>query len=804
MIEALKSRLNRNSNPVSGAVPSERDPSEFVDDLVGKTGGEQEQLIPILQAIQKHYRCLPEESLKRLSEITTITAADIMGVASFYSQFRLGSVGKHIIKVCHGTACHVRGSSLTELALRRELKIEDGSDTDPSNTFTMERVACLGCCTLAPVLQIEDITYASVTADRCLSTIEDFKSLPETRANSSADIYTVPNRPGLTEIRISIGSCCEAGGTLPVRDALLDAVEELGAPAIVKSVGCVSMCHHTPMVEVAPGDESDPVIYCGVTPEQAGEIVRKHFQPRGVMRSAKALADIFLERFLDNGAAKPVIRYAPNMRDGALCDFLGRQKRIATDGCGSLSPLDIEEYLRHDGFEALRRALFQFSPGDVISQVQLSGLRGRGGAGFQTGRKWEFVSAAPGSSKYLVCNGDEGDPGAFMDRMLMEEPYRLLEGMAIASYAVGAREGVLYIRAEYPRAVQAVRAAIIECERRGYLGDRILGTDHSLKLRVMEGAGAYVCGEETALIASIEGRRGVPALRPPYPAQSGLHGCPTLINNVETYSVIPWIIRNGAAAFAELGTGTSRGTKVFSLSGKVRRGGLVEVPMGVTIREIVEDIGGGVVPGRVFKAVQIGGPSGGCLPASLADTPIDYEALAATGAIMGSGGLVVLDDTDCMVDMARYFMKFLARESCGQCTMCRIGTQRMLDILERICAGKARRSDLLLLEELAPQVKLGSLCGLGQTAPNPVLTTLRYFRGEYEAHLQGRCPAGRCPSLIHYSINSRCIGCTLCAQECPTGAIEIRPFQEHSIDEALCIRCDGCRRVCPTDAVEVI
>jgi NADH-quinone oxidoreductase subunit F len=392
-----------------------------------------------------------------------------------------------------------------------------------------------------------------------------------------------------------------------------------------------------------------------------------------------------------------------------------------------------------------------------------------------------------------------------MDRMILESfPYRVLEGMAIASLAVGASQGVLYIRAEYPLAVKRIRLAIARCEERGLLGENILNTGKQLKLRVVEGAGAFVCGEETALIASIEGRRGVPRLRPPYPAQSGLWEKPTSINNVETYALIPWIIRHGPDAFAAIGTGKSKGTKVFALTGKIARGGLIEVPMGITIRQIVEDIGGGIANGRRFKAVQIGGPSGGCIPAELADLSVDYESLTQAGAIMGSGGMVVLDDSDCMVDIARYFLQFTQAESCGQCSFCRVGTKALLDILTRLCEGKGKPNDIERLEELSRQVKRGSLCGLGQTAPNPVLTTLRYFRHEFEAHVQGRCPAGKCKALIKYEVQDNCIGCTKCAQDCPSGAITMLPYQKHTIDPAKCTRCDVCRTTCPIKAIKIV
>ncbi len=404
----------------------------------------------------------------------------------------------------------------------------------------------------------------------------------------------------------------------------------------------------------------------------------------------------------------------------------------------------------------------------------------------------------------MICNGDEGDPGAFMDRLVLEsDPHRVVEGLAIAAYAIGAVEGFFYIRAEYPLAVRRIRAAIRDAEARGFLGASVCGSAHSLHLEVREGAGAFVCGEETALILSLEGQRGMPRLRPPFPAERGFRGQPTLINNVETLAAIPWIVRHGAEAFAALGTATSTGTKVFALAGKIERGGLIEVPMGITIREIVEDIGGGIKQGRRFKAVQIGGPSGGCIPERLADTPIDYDALARTGAIMGSGGLVVLDERDCMVDMARFFLRFTQAESCGKCTFCRIGTKRMLEILDRLCEGLGRPDDISKLETLADYVSRGSLCGLGQTAPNPVSTTLRYFRDEYEAHLHGRCPAGRCTSLIEYRITDKCIGCTLCAQACPVDAIAYRPYERHEIDSLKCTRCDMCFQACKDDAIEI-
>ena len=774
-----------------------------VDRIVGEVGTDSSLVIPVLQAVQKEFKYLPEAALRRVCEITDITPAQIEGVSSFFSQFRRTPVGRHMISVCDGTACHVKGAEAVYSAVLQDLGIEEG-DTDTEGLFTVQKVACLGCCTLAPAVQIDGTTYGHVRTDTVSDMLTDFL---ENEANRVPRQAHVPE-DGIVmgEVRVGLGSCCVAGGSAKIKEALEEELEALQCRVDIKPVGCVGMCHRTPLVEVViPGEE--PVLYAKVKAEDIPEIVERHFEAEHPFIKLRTAAESLLKRLYTDAARQVPERYSINVRDRQVSDFLGRQQHIATEHCGVLNPTDIEEYRFLGGFKALKDVFFQNDPGQLISTIEKSGLRGRGGGGFPAARKWRTVRNSPAAEsgrKYIVLNGDEGDPGAFMDRMIMESyPYRVIEGMVIASFAVGATEGFLYVRAEYPLAVKRLRMALAEFEQAGYLGDNIMGSGHSLRLTLFEGAGAFVCGEESALIASLEGRRGMPGYRPPYPAEQGFRGSPTLVNNAETYSVIPWIIRNGPDAFAAFGTEHSKGTKVFSLAGKVERGGLIEVPMGITIREVVEEIGGGVADGRQFKAVQIGGPSGGCIPARLGDTTVDFEALTEVGAMMGSGGFVVLDDTDCMVEMARYFLSFTQSESCGKCTPCRVGTKRMLEILERLCRGEGGAGDIEALERLARTVKAQSLCGLGKTAPNPVLTTIQYFREEFEAHLAGHCPAGKCGKLVTYSISDDCIGCTKCAVECPVEAITGKPYTVFEIDPDTCIRCGGCKEICPVDAVVV-
>jgi len=512
-----------------------------------------------------------------------------------------------------------------------------------------------------------------------------------------------------------------------------------------------------------------------------------------------------LEGWYSGSKTKSFDKHFLNPTEKGVQNFLNKQVPIVTAQKGIQAPLDLNEYKQNGGFSALAKVLAHKNPSKILSEIQKSGLRGRGGAGFPTWRKWQIVQQNTSALKYIICNGDEGDPGAFMDRMLLESfPFRIIEGMLIAAYTVGASHGIFYIRAEYPLAVKRIQEALEICTNAGYLGTNILNSGFNMMFKIFEGAGAFVCGEETALIASMEGNRGMPRVRPPFPAVSGFKNAPTLVNNVETLANIPWIIANGADAYSAIGTLQSKGTKVFALAGKINRGGLIEVPMGITINEIVNEIGGGVPQGKHVKAVQIGGPSGGCLPAELFDTKVDYENLKQAGMMMGSGGLVVMDNTDCIVDIARYFLSFTQNQSCGKCVFCRTGTTQMLTLLEKFSHGTAALTDIESLETLAISVQSGSLCGLGKTAPNPVLSTLKYFRHEYLEHINGKCTAGKCTDLISYSINTNCIGCTLCAQNCPVEAIGFTPHAVHLINQNICIKCDICKQVCPVNAVDLL
>jgi NADH:ubiquinone oxidoreductase subunit F (NADH-binding)/(2Fe-2S) ferredoxin/NAD-dependent dihydropyrimidine dehydrogenase PreA subunit len=595
------------------------------------------------------------------------------------------------------------------------------------------------------------------------------------------------NNPDRKWIAVCMGTGCMSSASAELREALSKELDshDLNGRVEVRRTGCFGFCEQGPIVVVHPGET---------------------FYTRVKLQDIKAIVE---EQILGGRPVERLLYREPSTNAIAeswhKISFYGKQQRIVLHNCGIIDPEDIDHYLAREGYRALRKVVTEMAPERVIEVVSKAGLRGRGGAGFPTGRKWATARQTPGTPKYVICNADEGDPGAFMNRSLLEgDPHSMLEGLTIAGYAVGAKRGFVYVRAEYPLAVERIQKAIEASRKRGLLGRNIFGKGFDFDIEIRLGAGAFVCGEATALMQSIEGRRGMPRPRPPFPAEKGLWGQPTTINNVETLAWVPLIIRHGWEWYSAIGTGTSKGNKTFALTGKINNTGLVEVPMGTTLRELIFDIGGGIRNNKKFKAVQIGGPSGGCLPAEYLDTPIDYESLQAAGSMMGSGGMVVLDERNCAVDIAHYFLSFTQAESCGKCPPCRVGTKRMLEILERIKAGQGEPEDVERLEKLANTVKIGSLCGLGQTAPNPVLTTIRYFRDEYMAHIsEHRCPAAVCPALITYEITDACNGCTLCGRVCPSNAITGERKQKHTIDPKACIRCGACYDSCNYNAIIV-
>ncbi len=580
------------------------------------------------------------------------------------------------------------------------------------------------------------------------------------------------------KVVVGQGSCGIATGAKKTADEFVRLIGENKLDITVDTTGCVGICYLEPIVDIYD-DEQNMVRYVQVQPDKVEEIVKEHLINKTAVE--KYTIEEIDKKFVDG------------------------QMRVVLRNCGLINPEKIEEYIAVGGYEATKKAVTSMTQDEVIEEIKVSGLRGRGGAGFPTWFKWNAAKQSPGKEKYMICNADEGDPGAFMDRSVLEgDPHSLIEGMIIGGYAMGAIEGIIYVRAEYPLAIDRLIIALDQAREKGFLGKNLFGTDFNFDIRIKAGAGAFVCGEETALIASLEGERGMPRLKPPFPAQKGYWQKPSNINNVETFANVAWIIANGGAAFGSMGTEKSKGTKVFALAGKIKKGGLVEVPMGLSLREVIYGIGDGIKNDKQFKAVQMGGPSGGCIPLELIDTPVDYENINKTGAIVGSGGMIVMDETTCMVDMARYFLEFTKKESCGKCNYCRIGTKRMLEILERIVSGEGKDGDIELLEELSHKIMAGSLCALGQTAPNPVLTTLKYFRNEYEDHIYNKkCTAKACKELLEFEITDACVGCTLCSKKCPVDAITGSVKNKHVIDKEKCIKCGKCAEVCKFKAVEI-
>jgi len=817
-----------------------------INDIIEKfPNAQRDSLIPMLQEVQERHGYLSREAVVHIGNHLKLPASKIYGVATFYNQFRFQPLGQFHIQVCRGTACHVKGSESVLDSLRRELEIEPGNTTR-DGLFSLEVVACIGACGLAPVININGEFHAGVTTQKLTKILNVYRRRAEADANgeaegngkvaantcSEASCRCHPSTPAADEeflrtliaarqldtegqkklaairrqdvahptVFVGTGTCGLGAGAAATIAAIRDEAEKKNFDLEIVEVGCIGLCSAEPLLEIqAPG--RNRVVFKNVTADKAPLLLDVFFV--GVLQDEMVLGQHRGEG-LEPWPDAPYLDEHP---------FFAPQTRWVLKNCGIIDPTRIDEYVASGGYQVLSKMLAEQSPDAVCDAVEASGLRGRGGGGFPTGRKWRFARQTAGELKYLVCNADEGDPGAFMDRAVIEgDPHRLVEGMAIAAYAIGASKAYVYIRAEYPLAIRRLQLAIEQAKQLGLLGDNILGSDFSLEIIIKTGAGAFVCGEETALIHSIEGKRGMPRPRPPFPAVKGLFGKPTIINNVETLANLPGLLERGAEQFAAVGTDSSKGTKVFALSGNVSRTGLVEVAMGTSIREVVMAIGGGIPDGKQFKAVQIGGPSGGCIPDEELDIQIDYESLKTAGAMMGSGGLVVMDEDTCMVDLAKFFMKFIQMESCGKCIPCREGTRRLLETLEEITRSRKREQSydaldrfyrVMSLEQLASTIKDTSLCGLGQTSANPILSTLRRFPQEYEAHVYERkCPAKACSGLVTYRVEEElCKGCTLCLKRCPTDAIFGSLKHPHQIDEEKCIGCGQCLDVCRVGAI---
>jgi len=780
-------------------IPKTKQVTEFVTRIVEGGVAERSRLTEMLHEVQREYKYLPEQALKELAVLMEIPLVDIYAIATFYTSFSLVPKGMHVVTVCMGTACHVRNSSGLLEEVSRCLGIEPGESTDDM-LFSLETVNCLGACAMGPIMVVDGKYFGEMNASkvrRILKRYEigDEEVIRESYFTNPGDLEDYRDHvktaryAGKAAVHVCCGTGCQASGGREVLEAFEKGLKDNGMndEVMVRATGCHGFCERGPIVVVKP----DNIFYERVSPTDVPEIV-----------SQTIMNGTVVERLLyeDPATGKRVIRKGE-------VPFYAKQKRQILGPNGELDPCEINDYIARGGYSALVKALFEMEPEEIIEEVEQAGLRGRGGGGYPAASKWKACRSArsPDGVKFVLCNADEGDPGAFMDRCLLEgNPHSVLEGMLIGARAIGANRGYVYVRNEYPLAVNNVTHAIKQAEAKGLLGRDILVSGFDFHVEVSRGSGAFVSGESTALMASIEGRVGEPREKYIHTAVRGLYVRPTNLNNVETWANVPLIVNEGAGEYASIGTEGSKGTKIFSLVGKITNTGLVEVPMGITLRDIIYEIGGGVSNGKKFKAVQTGGPSGGCIPESLINTPVDFDRLTEVGSMMGSGGMIVMDEDTCMVDVARYFLDFLGKESCGKCTPCREGLKYMSSIVRGVTEGKGTTEQLDLLKELAQVVRDTSLCGLGQTAPNPVLSTIRYFEDEYREHIEERkCRAGVCRALINYTIDvERCTGCLRCVKVCPGEAISGEKKEPHVIDASKCEKCGICFEVCEFEAVQ--
>lgn len=784
---------------------------DIVMDILNEYPHEQSSLISVLQDVQAELKHIPEETVKIIAENLNITANHVYSVISFYTCFHLKPLGKHRVDICQGTACHVRGSAMIAEQITKELGIKPG-ETTKDGEITVRNVNCVGACALGPVAVVDGKYYGDLTHKKLSKAIkhhcacgEEEKKPKVAEVQQKIPQILIAGKDQLDLLRNEIiqkfpldneyvlvcaGTGCIANGAIEVAEAIKNNLEkfkkEIPVKIGFKKTGCHGFCEKGPLVVFHPHG----LYYSKVNEKDAEEIVEKTIIQKQV-----------IERLLYKDPVS-----GKSIQDYREIPFYSHQERNVLKNNIRIDPEEIADYIANNGYVGLANALFNHSPMSVIEEVEKSGLRGCGGGGFLAGRKWRSCVNAEGDTKYIVCNGDEGDPGAFMDRSIMEgDPYSVIEGMTIGAYAIGAKKGYIYVREEYPLAVERLSKALMTARKFGLLGENILGTDFCFDIQINRGAGAFVCGESTALMQSIAGYIGEPRAKYVRSVEKGLYEQPTVLNNVETFANIPYILEKGADWFASTGTENSKGTKAFSVVGKVKNTGLVEVPMGTSLRNIIFDICGGILDNKKFKAVQTGGPSGGCLPENKLDLPVDFDTLTKEGSMMGSGGMIVMDENTCMVDVALYFTKFLMYESCGKCGACRMGLNALSEILERICEGNGNSDDINKMENLFTILEDSSLCGLGKSAANPVRSTLVHFKNEYEAHINDKiCPAKVCKALITYRINDKCTGCNACAKACPINAITGERKKMYHINEEICDRCGICINTCKFDAISVI